>query len=81
MEIACHALDCASSSELHHVVALAVFYLEACLYNQMCENGNEIFELEVGTPFRCELSPERFRNLSTMLSSPPDNLATSKTCK
>ncbi|KAL1511554.1 hypothetical protein AB1Y20_006348 [Prymnesium parvum] len=37
-----------------------IYFLELCLYSFLCENHERLFELDVGEPFRCELSSERF---------------------
>ena len=44
-----------------------IFYLEVCLYNQICANGAELFDLERGQEFRCKFSRARYRELQTML--------------
>ena len=47
-----------------------VFYLEVCILNQICENGAEIFDLNVGDPFRCQVSDARMRELQSLLLEP-----------
>ena len=53
-----------------------IFYLEACLFDQLCDNGAEIFD-DVDwqkVPFRCVFNPTRFHELERILSEPA-NLA------
>jgi hypothetical protein len=40
-----------------------IFFLEACMYSTMCTNGWELFQLQVGQTFHCELSLEGFNKL------------------
>ena len=39
----------------------AVFYLEACLLQLLCKNGQELLTLEIGDPFVCEEHDESSR--------------------
>jgi len=48
-----------------------IFYLEVCVLNQICSNGERIFELRAGEEFTCEYSSERFRELQHLLLTPP----------
>ena len=51
-----------------------IFYLEACLFNQLCTNGADIFD-DVNwqkVPFRCDFSADRFHELERILSEPAD---------
>ena len=48
-----------------------IFYLETCVYSQMCSNGHELFALKVGESFFCKLDPARFRELQAILLTPP----------
>jgi hypothetical protein len=50
-----------------------VFYLEVCLFNQICTNGAELFELKAGEPFRCNFSSTRFDELREILLQPALN--------
>lgn len=52
-----------------------VFYLEVCTLNQICENGAELFDLNVGDPFRCQVSDERIRELQSLLLEPRQSYA------
>ena len=47
-----------------------IFHLEVCVYNQICENRMELFDLDVGEPFYCELSMSRFSELQEILLTP-----------
>jgi len=46
-----------------------IFYLEACVFDQICTNGADIFNSH-GGPFHCQFSEERFRELERVLSQP-----------
>jgi len=48
-----------------------IFYLEVCLFSQLCANGHEVFDLNVGDEFFCQFSEERFRELQELLERPP----------
>mmetsp|Transcript_14645 Transcript_14645/g.43663 ORF Transcript_14645/g.43663 Transcript_14645/m.43663 type:complete len:438 (+) Transcript_14645:1-1314(+) len=52
-----------------------IFFLETCLYNQICNNGDELFSLDVGTEFYCDFSESRFDELQQTLT---DGLSGSK---
>ena len=52
---------CYSSGDIYH--------LEACLISSICINGDEIFRLEVGELWHCELSQERLSRLRGWLLS------------
>jgi len=47
-----------------------IFYLELCLFNQICENGAELWDLEVGDPWQCRPSRERIMELKAILLEP-----------
>jgi len=47
-----------------------IFYLEACLFSQICSNHEELFSLDVGQDFVCDFSIERFATLQQILTSP-----------
>jgi len=47
-----------------------IFYLEICLFNEICENGADLFNLDVGQPFRCRFSDARFNQLKHILLTP-----------
>lgn len=48
-----------------------IFYLEVCLYNQICSNGDELFRLDPGDAFVCAYSADRFLELEQILLQPP----------
>ena len=54
-----------------------IFYLEACLFNEICANKEELFALEVGEAFACEFYVEGFLELQKLLTTPvkPDPTA------
>jgi len=47
-----------------------IFYLEVCLFNQICTNGHELFELDQDEPWECAFSIERLRELQEILLEP-----------
>lgn len=49
-----------------------IFFLEVCLFNQMCSNGEEMFSLGIGEGFQCDFSIARFAELRRLLLEPPD---------
>ena len=49
-----------------------IFFLEVCIYNQICTNGDELFDLKVGQKWRCELDERRFKELEGWLTEPLD---------
>lgn len=44
-----------------------VFYLEVCMYSQICANGNELFELMRGEDFYCKFSRAGYQELQQTL--------------
>ena len=44
-----------------------IYFLEVCLYNQICENGAELFDIQQDQPFVCRFSETRFRELQEIL--------------
>lgn len=44
-----------------------IFYLEVCLYDQVCSNRVDLWELEAGDPWKCELDYDGFVELRTWL--------------
>lgn len=48
-----------------------VFYLESCLFNEICENKEELFSLEEGDVFICQFSETGFRQLQSLLLTKP----------
>ena len=47
-----------------------IFYLETCLYSQVCSNGHELFDLAPGESFTCHFTPALFRELQEILLTP-----------
>ena len=47
-----------------------IFYLETCLFSQICENGEEIFSLAAGQQWRCRFSQEKVYELQQILTTP-----------
>ena len=52
-----------------------IFFLETCLFNQVCTNGADLFNLQVGQAFVCDFSHARFKELQDLLLSAPDESA------
>ena len=48
-----------------------IFYLEVCLFSQVCRNSDAMFELEVGDRFVCDFDLDGFENLKRMLLEGP----------
>lgn len=44
-----------------------IFHLEVCILNQVCTNGEGLFKLNAGEPFKCEFSHARFEALAEVL--------------
>ena len=47
-----------------------VFFLEVCVYSTICNNSEDLFKLDVGETFRCNLSHEGFGRLKNWLLEP-----------
>ena len=41
-----------------------VFFSEACMLLRICRNGEAIFRLDSGQPFRCEIDEVGYRDLA-----------------
>jgi len=48
-----------------------IFPLEACLFSQVCANRDELFRLNAGEPFVCDIDIPGFRHLEQMLLEGP----------
>ena len=48
-----------------------IFFLEVCIFNQICVNGADLFQLRQGEPFECVFSSSRFEELRRILLRPP----------
>ncbi|KAL1524411.1 hypothetical protein AB1Y20_019306 [Prymnesium parvum] len=57
-----------------------IYYLEICMYNEICDNGDDIFKLSTGEPFQCELSERRFHQLKDVLLEEWEEPPHSKRC-
>ena len=44
-----------------------IYYLEVCLYSQICANGDALFGVKAGEVFFCEFSESGFRRLQAVL--------------
>ena len=53
------------------IVERDVFYHEVCIYSLICLNGADMFNLDVGEAFECEISAPGFRELERILRAPP----------
>ena len=60
-----------------------IYYLEVCLFDQMCDNREELFANtgRENTPFRCKFNAERFRELERLLSEPADLTVDPNECR
>mmetsp|Transcript_31075 Transcript_31075/g.65134 ORF Transcript_31075/g.65134 Transcript_31075/m.65134 type:complete len:165 (+) Transcript_31075:451-945(+) len=57
-----------------------IYYLEACIFSQICRNSDELFTLGVGDPFICDFSEDKFASLQQTLLSPWDEPSTATKC-
>lgn len=48
-----------------------IYFMEICLFNQVCENNFELFTLDKGQNFICKFSAERFAELEAIIRTPP----------
>ena len=46
-----------------------IFHLEVCLLSAICDNGAEIFKLELGQAWHCKLSEARLKRLKGWMLS------------
>ena len=47
-----------------------IYFMEICLFNQLCENNDELFRLDPGENFVCKVSEARFAELERLLRTP-----------
>lgn len=47
-----------------------IYFLEICMYSKICANNWELFQVEAGENFRCQISETGFRELQRYLLSP-----------
>jgi hypothetical protein len=57
-----------------------IFYLEVCLFSQICLNGDKLFQLQVGEKFHCDYSHTALKELESFLTSPREPDLDSWTC-
>jgi len=48
-----------------------IYPLEVCLFSQVCKNDDELFSVEAGKPFVCEIDVPGFRDLQATLMAGP----------
>ena len=53
---------------------------QVCLYNQICSNGADLFDLDAGEAFRCDFSELRFGELRELLLQPAQEPPGAKEC-
>jgi len=58
-----------------------IFFLEVCIFDQICENGADLWRVAVGERFECVFSPEGFTTLMSILRQPPDTTKRPRTCR
>ena len=49
-----------------------IYYLEICLFSQVCANREQLFKLEQGDEFVCHFDPHAFDELKGWLLRGPD---------
>jgi len=47
-----------------------IYFLEVCIYNQICSNGEELFALDELEDWQCQYDTARFDELQRLLTSP-----------
>jgi len=62
-------------------VVFAPADLEVCLFNQLCKNGDDLFRLNQGDPFVCDLDPKRLRELEGILPAPREDDPYAERCE
>ena len=50
----------------------SIFFLEVCLFSQICSNRAELFTLDVGDEWECDFNDNAYWELSEMLMEPPN---------
>jgi len=58
----------------------SIFYLETCLFNQICENNRDMWTLNVGEEFVCEFSQDKWMELKDMLMRRPTSYVPPQKC-
>ena len=59
--------DCASTG----YATDDIFFLEVCIFSQICKNGAELFLLQPGEPFKCKFKGALLHELKEILLTPP----------
>lgn len=44
-----------------------IFYLESCIFSTICRNGDEIFRVQEGEDWRCDLSSDGYKQMKRWL--------------
>ena len=58
-----------------------IYYLETCIFSQVCSNGPELFRLRAGQPWACAFDGERFDELQRLLmEGSVDDASSSEQC-
>ena len=57
-----------------------IFYLEVCLFNHLCMNGDALFSLKAGEPFQCDFSWDRLQELEGLLRDTPQPVTPDGEC-
>ena len=47
-----------------------IFFLEICMFNQICRNGEDLWDLEVGQEWECDFDEVLFDELADLLLTP-----------
>ena len=58
-----------------------IFFLEVCIFDQICENGADLWRVAVGERFDCVFSPDGFTTLMSILRQSPDTTRRQRTCR
>jgi len=58
-----------------------IFYLEVCMYAMMCKNGHDLFHVEQGGAFECDLDWANFMRLAGLLLTPATEPEEAVECK
>jgi hypothetical protein len=59
------------TSCVHTDATDSIFFLEACMFNQICNNGEELWKVNEGDWFICDFSVEKFKELGKWLLDYP----------
>jgi hypothetical protein len=49
-----------------------IFYLEVCLFHELCKNGKELFQLQSGERYRCDFNESAVQELRRILQTPAE---------